>query len=173
MTTYSEVVKSVKEAVSNDVQSVTKWRDAGNITAAFYGSRDVLQEVKAQFIADSIMPALDKRHMQALNKETVRKGSKDYAAFDAGQRQAWEVLNQAKKDARAIAHTMYARLLSYAFPISKTEESDAPVASLEAKLAADIAAWIKRLEKAESVPFDLPKVTNSLKATLALITAKK
>ena len=172
-TTYSEVVKSVKNAVSNDVQSVTKWKEAGIVTASFYGNRDALQGVKAQFIADSIMPALDKRHMQALNKETVRKGSKEYAAFDDGQRQAWEVLNQAKKDARAIAHTMYARLLSYAFPISKTEESDAPVATLESKLAADLAAWIKRLEKAESTPFDLPKVTANLKATLALVTVKK
>jgi len=173
MTTYSEVVKSVKEAVSNDVQSVTKWRDAGSATASFYGNRDALQGVKAQFIADSIMPALDRKHTQALNKETVRKGSKEYAAFDDGQRQAWEVLNQAKKDARAIAHTMYARLLSYAFPISKTEESGVPAATLESKLAADIAAWIKRLEKAESVTFDLPKVTANLKATLALVTVKK
>lgn len=171
-TTYSEVINVVKNAVSNDVQSVTKWKEAGIVTASFYKNREALNETKAQFITDSIIPALDKRHMQALNKETVRKGSKEYAAFDDGQRQAWEVLNQAKKDARAIAHTLYSRLLSYAFPVEKVE-SDAPVATLESKLAADLAAWIKRLEKAESTPFDLPKVTANLKATLALVTVKK
>ena len=171
---YSEVTKVVKSAVASDIQNANKWREAGIVTAAFYGSREALQDVKAQFIADSILPALDKKHTQALNKETVRKGSKEYAALDAGQVAAWEVLNQAKKDARAIAHTMFSRLLSYAFPSEKVEADDGGTgASLDSKLAADLAAWIKRLEKAEQVTFDLPKVTAGLKTVLALVTAKK
>jgi hypothetical protein len=170
---YSEVTKAVKSAVSSDIQNANRWREAGIVTAAFYGSREALRDVKAQFIADAVLPALDKRHAAALAKETVRKGSKEYAALDAGQVAAWEVLNQAKKDARAIAHTMFSRLLSYAFPPEKAEETEAPSASIEAKLAVDLSAWIKRLEKAEQAPFDLPKVTANLKATLALVTAKK
>ena len=171
---YSEVTKAVKSAVSSDIQSAYKWRDAGAMVAAFYGNREALQECRAQFVVDAILPALDKKHAQALNKETVRKGSKDYAALSDAQRIAWEQLNQAKKDARAIAHTMFSRLLGYAFPIEKAEsESDAPAASLESKLAADLAAWIKRLEKTETSPFDLPKVSAGLKSVLSLVIAKK
>lgn len=170
---YSEVTKAVKSAVSSDIQNANRWREAGIVTAAFYGSREALQDVKAQFIADAVLPALDKRHAAALAKDTVRKGSKEYNALDDGQRQAWEVLNQAKKDARAIAHTMFSRLLSYAFPIEKAEADDTPAASLDSKLAADLAAWVKRLEKAENADFDIVAVSKQLKATLALVTAKK
>lgn len=170
---YTEVAAAVKVAVRSDIQNANKWREAGIVTAKFYGSREALQDVKAQFIADAIIPALDKRHAQALAAEMPRKGSKEYNALDDGQRQAWEVLNQAKKDARAIAHTMFSRLLSYAFPIEKAEADDTPAASLDSKLAADLAAWVKQLEKAEDADFDIVAVSKQLKATLALVTAKK
>jgi hypothetical protein len=36
-----------------------------------------LESVKAQFIADAILPAIDKKHAQALAVDLPRKGSKE------------------------------------------------------------------------------------------------
>lgn len=103
-------------------------------------------EAKAQFIADAILPALDKKHTSALNKELPRKGSKEYNALDESGRDAWEAANQAKKDARAIAHTYFARLVSYAFP--KESEKPAP-RELKTRVCEELIALIKACQKAE------------------------
>ena len=58
---YQVTVKSVIEAVKNELTGVNKWQTAGSNVREFYGSETALQEVKAQFIADAILPALDKK----------------------------------------------------------------------------------------------------------------
>jgi hypothetical protein len=166
-TGYTQVCKAVTEAVRGNISSDNKWQNAGHAVRGFYGTETAINEVKAQFIADAIIPALDKKHAAALATENVRKGSKEYNELDAGGRDKWEALNQAKKDARAIAHTMFARVVKYAFPAEKVESTSK---SLETKLADLINDAIGKCEKSEGATFDVTQCIAHLKAALSIVT---
>ena len=163
---YSTTIKAVIDAVRNDINTVNKWQVAGNAVREFYGTEAALTEVKAQFIADAIIPAMDKKHAQALGIELPRKGSKEFNALDQSGVAKWEAANQAKKDARAVAHTMFTRIVSYAFPREK--EASAP-RTLKTRLCEDLAAMIKACEKAENPEFDVIATLGHLKAALAIV----
>lgn len=166
-TTYTEVTKAVTEAVRGDINSVNKWQTAGQTVRGFYGTETALNEVKAQFIADAILPAIDKRHVAALNKELPRKGSSEYVAFvGAHGADAWEIANQAKKDARAVAHTMFARVAKYAFPAEKAE---AAPRDLKTRLNEELAALVKACQKAEAATFDVGATIAALNGALSII----
>jgi hypothetical protein len=166
-TTYTEVTKAVTEAVRGDINSVNKWQTAGQTVRGFYGTEAALNEVKAQFIADAILPAIDKRHVAALNKELPRKGSGEYVAFvGAHGADAWEIANQAKKDARATAHTMFTRVAKYAFPAEKAE---AAPRDLKTRLNEEIAALVKACQKAEAPAFDVGATIAALNGALTII----
>ena len=101
---YVEMISSVKSAIKIDGDTQNKWVKAGENVAEFYQSTKAVEEVKAQFIADAILPALDKKHAQALAVDLPRKGSKDFnekTAVDVSYADKWELANQGKKDARA------------------------------------------------------------------------
>lgn len=164
---YSEMTKAVTEAVKGDINSVNKWQTAGTSVREFFGTEGAITEVKAQFIADAIMPAIDKRHAQALAKELPRKGSADYVAFvGAHGVDAWETANQAKKDARSVAHTMFARVVKYAFPAEKAETAPR---DLKTRLNEELAALVKACQKAEGATFDIGATITALEATLKII----
>ena len=164
---YQSMTKAVTEAIKGELTTVNKWKTAGAQVREFFGTEAALEEVKAQFIADAIIPAMDKRHAAALNMELMRKGSKEYNALDADNKALWEAMNQAKKDARSTAHTMFARVVGYAFPKEKAES--VPKA-LETKLVGLINDAIGKIEKAESVEFDAVNALVHLRATLAIIS---
>jgi hypothetical protein len=162
---YTEVTKSVIDAVRNDINTVNKWQDAGHNVRGFFGTETALNEAKAQFLADAIIPAIDKKHAAALALELPRKGSKEYNELSEANRAKWDVANQAKKDARAVAHTMFARVVKYAFPAEKVESAPR---TLKTRFCEDIAALIKAGEKAESADFDMVTCLNHLRAALAV-----
>jgi hypothetical protein len=164
---YQQVTKSVIEAIKGDINSVNKWQVAGQSVRTFFGTESAMNEVKAQFIADAIIPAINPTHAKALAKELPRKGSADYVTFvgDHGA-DAWDAANQAKKDARAVAHTMFARVVKYAFPAEKTE---AAPRDLKTRLNEEISALIKACQKTEGASFDLGATIGALEATLKII----
>jgi len=164
---YQAMTKAVTDAIKGELTTVNKWQVAGAQVREFFGTETALNEVKAQFIADAIIPALDKRHAAALAAELVRKGSKEYNALDAAARDKWESQNQAKKDARSTAHTMFSRVIGYAFPKEKTESEPK---SLETKLVNLINDAIGKIEKAENAEFDAVNALVHLRATLAIIS---
>ncbi len=164
---YQSMTKAVTEAIKGELTTVNKWKTAGAQVREFFGTEAALEEVKAQFIADAIIPAMDKKHAAALNLELPRKGSKEYNALDAENKALWDAMNQAKKDARSTAHTMFSRVVGYAFPKEKTES--VPKA-LETKLVGLINDAIGKIEKAESVEFDAVNALVHLRATLAIIS---
>jgi hypothetical protein len=149
--TYTDVVKSVVIAVNADLGSANKWSIAGRDVAGFFSGADALEAVKAQFIADAIMPGLDKKHAAALAADLPRKGSKEFNELSDVNKSKWESANQAKKDARAIAHTMYSRIKSYAWP---TEKAPSAPKSLETRLLEALADCAGKIEKAENPSFD-------------------
>jgi len=166
-TNYSIVTKAVTDAIKGTLTADNKWETAGKNVRDFFGTETAITEVKAQFIADAIIPALNPIHAKALAKELPRKGSADYVAFvGAHGATAWDNANTAKKDARAIAHTMFSRVVSYAFPKAKTESAPK---TLETKLIDLINDAVGKCEKAEAATFDVSETIKHLKAALAVI----
>lgn len=174
-TDYSAVVSAVRGAIRKDNEAQNKWKDAGSTVAKFYGSEAAITEVKAQFLADAIIPELTKAHQSALSRELPRKGSKEYAAFVATHGEAeWDAAMKAKKDARSIAHTMFDRVVGYAFPEVKTGKAEAePTKTLATKVADLINDAIGKCEKAEGATFDITATLGHLRAALAVVSAVK
>jgi hypothetical protein len=135
----------------------------------FFGTETALNEAKAQFLADAIIPAIDKKHAQALAIELPRKGSKEFNEMSEANRAKWEDANKAKKDARAVAHTMFARVVKYAFPSEKPEGEGATL-TLKTKLAKMLTDAIGKCEKAEEPDFDVLAVHGFLKSALAEVS---
>ena len=165
-TSYSDMTAAVTTAIKSTLTTDNKWLTVGQAVRDFFGTETALSEVKAQFLADAIIPALNAVHQKALARELCRKGSAEFNAFDAGQKANWETANDAKKDARAIAHTMFTRVVRYAFPAEKKER--APTA-LKTRLQNELASLIKACEKSEGEDFDVAGTINNLRATLAFI----
>jgi hypothetical protein len=155
---YQLVVTSVKSAIKVDSDTQNKWVKAGESVAEFYQSAKALDEVKAQFIADAILPAIDKKHAQALAVDLPRKGSKEFnekISGDVSYSDKWELANQAKKDARSTCETYYKRVAKYAFPPEKKE-------SAKKSFAEKITALIEEGGKIKECDFDLVKTMGFL-----------
>ncbi len=167
---YQAMTKAVTEAIKGELATEGKWKTAGAQVREFFGTESALNEVKAQFIADAIIPAMDKKHAAALSTELVRKGSKEYNALDAAGRDKWEAQNQAKKDARSTAHTMFARVVKYAFPAEKVE-SETETKSTKTKIVNLINDAIGKAEKDTAPDYDAVLLIQQLRAALA--TASK
>lgn len=166
-TEYTKACDTTRDAIKTDTTSRAKWSNAGSATAAYFKTKDAMVAVKAQFIADAILPAMDKRHRDALDVALPRKGSKEYNDLVAsGGADKWDAANQAKKDARAIAHTYFARLMEYAFP---TEKAEPTPRDLKTRLNEELAALVKACQKAESAPFDVGATIRGLEAVLAIV----
>jgi hypothetical protein len=165
-TNYTDTVTACTNAVRQDINTVNKWQTAGDYVRAFFGTEAAMLEVKAQFIADAILPAIDKRHAKALSTELVRKNSKEFLAYDAGQRDSWEAANQAKKDARATCDTYFARIVKYAFP---KEATPAEARTLETRINEEVTALIKACQKADAPSFDVQAVIASLQNVLTVV----
>ena len=164
--TYSDTVTACTNAVRQDISTVNKWQTAGEAVRAFFGTEAAMLEVKAQFIADAILPAIDKRHAKALSIELVRKNSKEFLAYDEGMRAVWEHQNQCKKDARATCDTYFARIVKYAFPKEKQESE---TTSLKTKIQEQVADLIKKCEKATDADFDLVATLQALNSVLTAV----
>ena len=163
---YEVMCKDVTGAVSTELSGVNKWQTAGKSVVGFYGTETAMREVKAQFIADAIIPALPAKHQKALGVELVRKGSKEYNALDDNGRALWETLNKAKKDARAVADTMFSRVVSYAFPAEKKESVPTPTATKLVELINDA---IKKAQKDEAPTYDVTSLVAHLTSALSIV----
>jgi len=167
---YSDLIKDIHATIKADSNAQNKWVKTGDEVAEFYGSQHALDEVKAQFMADAILPAIDKKHGEALAKDIPRKNSKEFNALDSNGVALWESINQAKKDARSVVSTYYKRILKYAFGSDdKTEGDEVAKPSDTTKDIEILNNFIKRLEKSENRPYDVAQVINNLKVTLPLI----
>ena len=157
-TNYSEVVNKVKSAIRVDADTQNKWVKAGESVADFYQSAKSLEEQKAQFIADAILPAIDKKHSEALGVDIPRKNSKEYnenIQKDATYADKWDLANKAKKDARSTCDTYFKRVLQYAFPKPSTESTKKGFVERLTKLIEDGG-------KIKECDFDLVKVMGFL-----------
>lgn len=165
---YSDAVKETRSAISKDRTSEGQWKKAGIANREHFGSEIAMREIKAQFIADAVIPELDKKHQDALKRELPRKGSADYVAFvGAHGVQSWETANQAKKDARSTADTYFNRIVGYAFPKDKAEKK---ITETKTKLAELINDAIKRAQKDEAPDYDIAALLAHLQPALTIVT---
>jgi hypothetical protein len=148
---YSDLTKEIQLTIKADNSTANKWQKVGGDTRSFFGSEVALTEVKAQFIADAILPAIDKKYGEALAKDLPRKGSKDFEALTESNKALWEQANQAKKDARSVCDTYFKRIVGYAFPKAKAEVEPR---TLKTRCNEELTALIKAVEKSEDCPFD-------------------
>lgn len=171
---YSDMTKAVIDAIKGDINSTHKWKTAGAQVVQYFGTEEALRDGKAQFIADSILPAIEKKHSDALKVDLPRKGSKEYKALDASGVARWEAANRAKIDARSTADTYFARVVKYAFPAEKSE-SDTPESakSPETKILEAINAQIGKMEKGESLNFDVVTALNLARQLVTVIATPK
>jgi hypothetical protein len=165
-TGYTETVEACQKAVSQDINTVNKWVTAGLKVRDFFGSEEAINEVKAQFIADAILPSINKLLQKALATELPRKNSKEFNALDENQRKAWEYTNQDKKDARATCDTYFNRIVKYAFP---KDPSESETVSLKTKIQTQIADLIKKCEKSTDADFDIVETAKALQAVLTTV----
>lgn len=178
-TDYSAVVSAVRSAIQKDNESQNKWKVAGLKVRDFYGSESAIVEVKAQFLADAVIPELSKVQQTALARELPRKNSKEYAAWiDALGEKAWRDAKDEKANALGLAHSMFRRVVDYAFPKAPTPKADAPKAdapekTLATKVADIIGDAIGKCEKAEGATFDIAATLGHLRAALAVVTSAK
>ena len=169
-TNLVEVNKTAHDAVRSDATTQHKWKRAGAAHAEFYVTQDSMVEDKKRIIAEGILPALDKRIGDALNKELPRKGSKDYDALDAAGLEKWEEAMEAKINARAYAMEYFKRLVKHAFPAEKDAEPKAP-RNLRTRIMEEIAALIKACEKAEEADFDIVATIAALQNVEAVVVS--
>ena len=69
MTNYLDLVNSVKSALKSVDQTETKLQSMGADVLSFFQTEKAMDEVKAQFIADAILPVIKKHHAEALAKD--------------------------------------------------------------------------------------------------------
>ena len=157
-TQYDLVVSNTRSAIKANNTSEAKWVDCAVSVSEYFQTEAKLDECKAQFCADTIIPEINKKHGLALAVELPRMNSKAYKELlsrDASYEDKWELANQAKKDARSTIETYYKRIVKYAFPADK---KDKVVKGFADKIKALIADG-GRLQNAE---FDLVKVMGFL-----------
>jgi len=128
-------------------------------------------EVKAQFIADAIIPGLSQAHRTALTRVLLSKRSKEYKQLGEHDKLVHTAQTQAQKDARAIAHTYFARVCKYAFPKESESENDGQTATIRTKIADLILDAIKKGEKDQSPDYDVVNLLVYLKQALAIVAS--
>jgi hypothetical protein len=139
-TQYDVVVSNTRSAIKANNTSEAKWVDCAVSVSEYFQTEAKLDECKAQFCADTIIPEINKKHGLALAVELPRMNSKAYkelASRDASYSDKWELANQAKKDARSTIETYYKRVVKYAFPKEKTESAKRDFVAKLSKLIED------------------------------------
>ena len=163
---YEAMCKAVTSAVDISVKAANKWETMAPLVKGFYGTELAIKEVKAQFLADAIIPALPTKHQKALETDLVRKGSKEYNQLDDHGRALWETANDAKVDARSTAHTMFNRVVAYAFPSVKKDSVPTPA---KTKLIELINDAIKKAQKDEAPTYDVTALVTQLQVALSIV----
>jgi hypothetical protein len=152
-TTYQQVTSSTIEALRASNNAENKLQQAGENVRAFYVTREAFRAVKKQFEADAIIPALAKKHQQALDY-TIERGDKSEQA---------KTLRDAKASARGTVASYFSKIENHAFPKDKAEATprEPSMAFVE-----DLIKVAKKGQKLESAQFNLVKVMAHLNAAL-------
>jgi len=168
---YTDLCKQVASTIDGSIKLENKWFATGEQVRKVFGSETALMEVKAQFIADAIIPGLSQIHRTALTRVLLSKRSKEYKGLSEHDKLVHTAQTQAQKDARAIAHTYFSRVCKYAFPKESESESESVTATTRTKIADLILDAIKKGEKDQSPDYDVVNLLVYLKQALAIVAS--
>ena len=167
---YVDLCKQVTSVIDGSIKIEGKWLATGEQVRKVFGSESALMEVKAQFIADAIIPGLSQIHRTALTRVLLSKRSKEYKGLSEHDKLVHATQVQQQKDARAIAHTYFSRVCKYAFP-KEESESESVTATTRTKIADLILDAIKKGEKDQSPDYDVVNLLGYLKQALAIVAS--
>lgn len=94
-----------------------KFVKLGELVAGEYQSADKFEAVKAEYIAQAILPAMGKEAQKIMGAELLRKGSPAYlekCAADPTYKEQHETMSKAKINTRAAADKNFRRVRDYA-----------------------------------------------------------
>jgi len=151
--TYTNVVSATQSAIKADTTSQQKWLDAGVAVRGFFSSAETFREVKKQFEADAIIPALDKKFQAYLTVE-IPRGDKTEQA---------EVNRKNKATARGLVASYFSRIEAYAFPKEKAEAKPTDAVTAFVRDAIKLA---RKAQNLEAAPFDLLKAMGFINGLL-------
>jgi len=167
---YTDLCKQVASTIDGSIKLENKWFATGEQVRKVFGSETALIEVKAQFISDAIIPGLSQIHRTALTRVLLSKRSKEYKGLSEHDKLVHATQVQQQKDARAIAHTYFARVCKYAFP-KEESESESVTVTTRTKIADLILDAIKKGEKDQSPDYDVVNLLGYLKQALAIVAS--
>lgn len=149
----ANIKKAIADAISIEGKAARKWLDAGTTVRAEYESREALEAIRAEFLAEVIYPAMGDDAVRTMKAELPRKGSKEWTGASPALQAEWSAQNDAKKAVRGKGSVYFGRVLDYAFPEDEAGEPTAP-RDLKTRCLEELTALIKAVQKAPSIPFD-------------------
>ncbi len=163
---FSGIVTAVKNAVSGSEKVENAWKNAGEMVAEFYGTREAFEEVKKQFIADAIITAFNKNEQELVRLDLPRAKKGEVDIYETSRKARKAVIDKAGK--------YFGRIATYAFGKTEKPESEETESAGE---VTQVTKWQKALttmlgqvEKAEGVEgVDLIKFHAQLKQALSIL----
>jgi hypothetical protein len=176
--TYESVVSTIKAAVKDAERGAGKLRTAGDMLASFYLTRDAASAVKAQVVADCIVPAFSKDERDILAADIPRKVKGVDDSHDAARK-----LRKAAKDKIA---KYWARLLDYGFdkiekakpgPQDRAGADDGEEATVSTKSTDvslnELVTKVLRIAQSEENPtFDVVAFVAAIKSAQGILAAE-
>jgi hypothetical protein len=176
--TYESVVTTIKAAVKDAERGAGKLRTAGDMLASFYLTREAASAVKAQVVADCIVPAFSKDERDILAVDIPRKVKGVDDSHDTARK-----LRKAAQDKIA---QYWARLLDYGFgKVEKAkpgpqdragddegEEATASAKSADVRLSDLLADALRIAQSAEDPTFDIVTFVAAIKSAQGILAAE-
>ena len=176
--TYESVVTTIKAAVKEAERGAGKLRTAGEALAAFYLTREAASAVKAQVVADCIVPAFGKDERDILAADIPRKVK--------GVDDSHDDARKMRKAAQDKIAQYWARLLDYGFgKVEKAkpgpqdragddegEEDTASAKSAELRICEHLAAVMKIAQAEENPTFNIVSFVAAIKSAQGILAAE-
>jgi len=176
--TYESVVTTIKAAVKDAERGAGKLRTAGDMLASFYLTRDAVSAVKAQVVADCIVPAFSKDERDILAADIPRKVKGVDDSHDDARK-----LRKAAQDKIA---QYWARLLDYGFgKVDKAkpgpqdragdddgEEATTSTKSVDVRIGEHLTAILKLAQSEENPTFDVVGFVAAIKSAQGILAAE-
>jgi hypothetical protein len=160
MAISQRIVSATLDAFATLDKAENKFVKLGEIVAAEYAGPDKFEAIKADYIAEAILPAMGAEAQKIMSAELLRKGTPAYlekCAADPTYKDQHEKMSKAKIVTRATADKNYRRVRDYADrvwnpPVESEGEGEKganPTTTKQAKLLKKAVELLTALQKDE------------------------
>jgi len=157
MAISQRIVSATLDAFATLDKAENKFVKLGEIVAAEYAGPDKFEAIKADYIAEAILPAMGAEAQKIMGAELLRKGTPAYlekCAADPTYKEQHAAMSKAKIVTRATADKNYRRVRDYADrvwnpPVESEGEGANPTTTKQAKLLKKAVELLTALQKDE------------------------